>query len=397
MFAIFENIVSSLEIMWGSKLRSGLTMLGVVIGVFAVVMLVALGEGAKKYVIMQVESMGIGAHTLMVRPGKKGQQMRGQSDSLKYEDCTALRHEIPEIVELTPFSVGQAEVKYGPFKRTTSFFGVGDSYPIVTNREMLSGRFFGPFEVNSRRKIIVIGTKIMEDVFKGMDPVGERMTISGEKYTVIGVMAPKGRIGEMDLDDMCCIPFTTATSLFKSSRLSRIVILANGPEAVPKVSDHVYEVLAARHGKIDFFTRTQGEVLKKLDMILGTLTTAVVGIAAISLIVGGVGIMNIMLVSVTERTREIGVRKSVGATNGDIFQQFLVESGIIGLIGGASGLGLSLFCCAALGYALGFEFVTPVWSMVLGLTFSAFVGVVSGVYPAMRAARQDPIEALRYD
>ncbi|HOX36817.1 MAG TPA: ABC transporter permease [Candidatus Brocadiia bacterium] len=396
MNKLIEGILEALEVLWGAKMRSALTMLGVIIGVFAVVMLVALGEGAKKYVVMQVEGLGLGAHTLMVYPGKKGLPTR--QSTITYSDCLALKQEIPEIVELTPTCLGPADIKFGPWKRTINVFGVDSCYPVVTGRQLKEGRFYTAFEVETHRKVVVIGTTIAKETFKGVNPLGERLTIDGQKFAVIGIFEEKGRIMEFDMDALAFIPFTTAMSLFNSKRITEIIVLTKGGNMINQANDHVYEVLKSRHGgRIDFNTQSQGEILKQLDLIMNTLTMAVAGIAGVSLLVGGVGIMNIMLVAVTERTREIGIRKSIGATNDDIFQQFLVEAGIIGVVGGALGLLASIVSCKVLGYLIYFEFVTPLWSIFLGLVFSGIVGVISGVYPAMRAAKQDPIEALRYD
>ncbi|HOX36819.1 MAG TPA: ABC transporter permease [Candidatus Brocadiia bacterium] len=393
---MIESIVAALEVLWGTKLRSALTMLGVIIGVFAVVMLVALGEGAKKYVIIQVQSLGVGAHTMIVHPGKPGPVTR--VSSLKVSDCAAMKYEIPEIVDLTPTMLGPADLKYGPRKRTINVFGVDACYTVIANRQVREGRFFADHEVSSHRKAIVIGTTTARELFQGVNPIGERINVSGEKYTVVGILEEKGRLMEFDMDDMAYIPYTCAMSLFNTKFINEVLVLTKGKEYLNQARDHIYEVVKAEHGgKMDFHTHTQDELLKNLDRIMNALTMAVTGIAGVSLLVGGVGIMNIMLVAVTERTREIGLRKSVGATNSDIFQQFVIESGIIGVLGGVVGLGISVFCCSALGYALAFEFVTPMWSIVVGLLFSAFVGLISGVYPAMRAARQDPIQALRYD
>ncbi|HOX36820.1 MAG TPA: ABC transporter permease [Candidatus Brocadiia bacterium] len=393
---LIESFDSAFETLWHSKMRSLLTMLGVIIGVIAVIVLVALGEGTKKFVTDTIIGFGMGANVLLVNPGKEGQP--SSVSALTYGDARALREDVPGVEILTPVLVGSAYVKYGLNDYMTLIIGVSDDYPNIVHRNIGRGRFYTEFEVRSRRRVCVMGTEVAEAVFGNVEPIGERVAIKGQKFTIVGTLEEKGELFGFDLDDLVCIPNTTAESLLGSKQLDQIVILTKGPEVLSTVRSMVYDIMKKRHrDREDFHTQTQDEVLSILDKIISKFTVAVTTIAAISLVVGGIGITNIMLVSVTERTREIGVRKSIGASNEHIFYQFLTEAVLISVFGGGIGLAFSLFACAVLGKVLGFAFVIPNWAIIMGLTFSIVVGVISGVYPAVRASRLNPIDALRHE
>jgi len=393
---LLEAVDSGFEALWSNKLRSVLTMLGVIIGVLAVIVLVALGEGTKKFVTDTISSFGLGANVLLLNPGKSGNPTT--ISALTYGDARALSDSIPEIIDLTPVIVGSAYVKYGLKEYNTLIVGVSSAYPQIVNRRVSMGRFYTEFDVRNRRCVAVMGTEVARALFGNVDPIGERVRIRSRKFTVVGLLREKGELFGFDLDDMVLIPNTAAESVVGTKSLAQIVLLCKDQESVGNVRSHVHEIIKRRHrDREDFHTQTQDEVLSILDKIISKFTVAVTTIAAISLIVGGIGITNIMLVSVTERTREIGIRKSIGATNNDIFNQFLTEAMLISFSGGALGLLISLLSCKALSRVMGFDFVIPNWAVFMGLTFSIIVGVIAGVYPAMRAAQLDPIDALRYE
>jgi len=392
-----ESFYLAIETLMSNKTRSFLTMLGVVIGVFAVITLVAIGEGAKTYVYEQISKFGTGSRYMELHPGKdRGPSM--MTDKLTYRDTEAIEKYCPSVAAVDPRTMGGFELKYGKNKMNIQFgMGVSYRYPEMFTHGVVMGRFYTKSEQDSRKKVAVIGQKVVEKLFSGFNPVGEKMKINGKSFLVVGVFEKKGYTMGFDYDEIVAIPVTTAQKLLDTNRIMEVGISAKTDELLYKAKEEVKQLLIKRHKKEDFRLDTMEESLSMINNILGFLTLAIGGIASISLLVGGIGIMNIMLVSVNERIREIGIRKSVGATRRDIFIQFLIESIVISMVGGTAGIILGVGTSMAIMRALGITPIISLWSASLAYFVSIFVGIVSGVYPATRAAALDPVEALRYE
>jgi len=394
---LIESFNLSFETLFGNKLRSFLTMLGVVIGVFAVITLVAIGEGAKAYVYEQVSKFGTGQNYMEIHPGKdQGPSM--MTEKLTYRDAEAIERDCPAVKAVDPRTMGSVELRYGKEKMNIQFgMGVSYRYPEVIKHEVATGRFFNKPEQETRKKVVVIGQKVVEKLLSGFNPIGEKIKINGKNFIVVGVFGRKGVSFGFDYDELIAIPITSAQKLFDTNRIFEIGVSAKSDALVYKAKEEIKALLIKRHKKEDFRIDTQEESLSMVGNILNFLTFVVGGIASISLLVGGIGIMNIMLVSVNERIREIGIRKSVGATKKDIFIQFLVEAIVISMVGGTVGIILGVGSSMLIMKALGITPIVSLWSASLAYFVSIFVGVVSGVYPATRAAALDPVEALRYE
>ena len=392
-----ESFYLAIETLLSNKMRSFLTMLGVVIGVFAVITLVAIGEGAKTYVYEQVSKFGTGSRYMELHPGKDhGPSM--MTAKLTYRDTEAIEKYCPSVSGVDPRTMGGFELKYGKNKMTIQFgMGVSSRYPEMFTHGVVMGRFFTKSEQDSRKKVAVIGLKVVEKLFSGFNPIGEKLKINGKTFLVVGVFEKKGYTMGFDYDEIVAIPVTTAQKLLDTNRIMEVGISVKTDDVLYKAKEEVRQLLIKRHKKEDFRLDTMEESLSMINNILGFLTLAIGGIASISLLVGGIGIMNIMLVSVNERIREIGIRKSVGATKRDIFVQFLIESVVISMVGGTVGILLGVGTSMAIMQALGITPIISLWSANLAYFVSILVGVVSGVYPATRAAALDPVEALRYE
>jgi putative ABC transport system permease protein len=401
MIKLFEELLEffwqAIETLWNNKMRSSLTMLGVVIGVFAVITLVAMGEGAKQYIYDLVSSFGTGAAYMEVHPGKD----RGPAaftEKLTYQDAESIAKDCPDVSNVDPRVFATGDVRYGKEKMDIPFvMGVSYKYPAVFSHKVVRGRFFNKTEEDVRKKVCVIGQKIVTELFSGFDPIGDRLKINSKNFTVVGVFEEKGAFLGFDYNKIVVIPITSAEQLFDTKKVMEIGVSAKSDKVVYKAKDEVHQLLLKRHKKEDFRIDTQEDSLSLINNILGFLTMVIGGIASISLLVGGIGIMNIMLVSVNERIREIGIRKSVGATKRDIFLQFLIESVVISMLGGTIGIILGVVASLGIMKLLGITPVVSVWSACLAYFVSILVGVVSGVYPATRAAQLDPVEALRYE
>lgn len=395
---ILDTFIMAVKSIFANKLRSSLTMLGVVIGIASVIILVAIGEAAKQYVVTQMQSFGMNAAFVQVSPGKNsGDYMAFLNNKLRIKHAKMLET-VPGITEVMPIIAGKAKLKYGKKEYSVNQgWGVGDNYPKVFSHKVDRGRFFNKGEVEGNKKICVIGQKVVDELFGSFNPIGEKMKVNGRKFTIIGVFEKRGKMLVQDMDDVVAIPVTTAMSLFDTKGLVEIDILAKNGEVLPKVIKDIKKTLLTDMTDEDFHTETQEGMMSMLNNIIGLLTSVIGGIAAISLIVGGIGIMNIMLVSVTERTKEIGIRKAVGARKIDIFIQFLVESIVISFFGGIFGIILGLSGTFVIMAIFKLGMVVVLWALTLACSVSIAIGVVSGVYPAMRAVNLDPIEALRYE
>ncbi|HBQ50788.1 hypothetical protein A3B42_04030 [Candidatus Daviesbacteria bacterium RIFCSPLOWO2_01_FULL_38_10] len=388
-----ETINSALTAILANKLRSFLTMLGIVIGVTSVILLISLVTGLKTYITNQIQELG--ANLLIVIPGRiGGARSPGgvQANRLEFKDAVNLRSKLASEAQVSAAIQRNATLKFGnKLDKGVAVFGVETTYPQVISLKLTEGRFFN----QSDRKVAVIGTTVKNNLFGEGKTTGQIIDVAGIKYTVIGVLGPRGAIFGIDLDNSIYIPISSSQKQFGIDRLNTIYISANSADSVKDVQQKATNLLKKRLSEDEFTVQTQEQTLSTISQVTGVLSLALGGIAAISLIVGGIGIMNIMLVSVTERTREIGLRKAVGAKPKDIRNQFLIEAITLSGLGGIIGIILGV----VISFIIGRFFTTtvPWWSVILSFGFSTLVGVIFGVAPAIRASRLDPIEALRHE
>jgi putative ABC transport system permease protein len=380
-----------------------LTTLGVLIGVLSVILLVGLGDAVRSYVLETFA--GIGSNLIQIRAGR--QETRGITppqmnvkNRMTLEDVRALERRAYTLDGVSPMLLSSGELRNGELRRNVMVLGVGDRYYDLRNLHIGRGSFISPEDLDGRRRVVVIGETVVRELFgTSANPLGSTIYISSAPFRVIGVMEKKGRTFGFDLDDLAFIPATAAQDLFNIETLSEILVRARDRNTVDPAIEEITEVLSSRRGgAVDFTIYSQDDMVSTVNQIMSTLTFFLGAIASISLVVGGIGIMNIMLVSVKERTREIGVRRAVGARWRDILVQFLVEAVVVSMLGGMVGVALGFVAIRIIAH---FEPGLPVelssWNIAMALGFSALVGIVSGVFPAIRAADLDPVEALRYE
>ena len=403
-----ETIVVALGALRANKLRSLLTMLGIVIGVAAVIAVVALGRGAQKAVNDRISALG--TTLLTVSPGQAmgmgGVRTGFGSARLTMEDSKALEDRGTTLLAVQPEMSGQLQVQFVNKNTNTQIVGVTANYPQVRKYEMAAGRFFTAAEDASRQRLAVVGPTVLENLgVQSPDGIiGETIRIRGIQCTVIGVYKSKGQASPFNNpDDQVLIPITTARfRILGQNRVRSISVLAPSEDEIPETMAEIQKILRREHhlrtGKEDDFnTRSQADFLNTLGETTQVFSLLLAGIATVSLIVGGIGIMNIMLVSVTERTREIGIRKALGATRNNIMFQFLIEAIVLCLLGGAIGIAVGAGGATAFTKLMGWTTDVGTSAILLAFGFSAAVGLVFGVYPARRAATMDPIVALRYE
>jgi putative ABC transport system permease protein len=407
-----QNLLEALESLTSNKLRSGLTMLGIIIGVGAVIAMLSVGQGASATISGSINSIGT---NLIFVVGSTNEDVTVRRP-LTLEDAEAIGDPLnaPSILLTSVmYTVPRMKVSAAGKTVTMTVTAVTPTYDEIRNLEMQDGEFLSDVHMNGRASVAVLGTTTAENLF-GADEglIGETVRIQGQPFRIIGVQKSKGGSGFSDEDDVLYVPYTTAVSRLAQrsgeapNRVDMVVASAVSAESVPDASEEIRQILRVRHhtevGKDDFTLMTQQDFLSLTSQIMGVLTIFLGGIAAISLLVGGIGIMNIMLVSVTERTREIGLRKALGARRRDIMIQFLTESATLSVFGGLIGIGLGALLAFGVGQiakATGNAF-TPVIgldSVLLATLFSAAVGLFFGIYPASRAAGLEPVEALRYE
>ena len=411
--SILEGLRLAINGLLSNRLRSVLTMLGILIGVSAVILLVGVGNGASVAVQQQIQSLG--SNLLTVFPsnarGAGGvQQGFGTGSTLTLDDVKAIanRQTSPDVVTAIPSTGGRAQLTYGNQNWNSSLTGTTQDFPSVRNYQLASGQFFSSGEVDASSKVAVIGPTVASNLFSGADPIGQVMKINRQNFRVIGVFASKGSSGGFNnQDDVVVVPITSAWSYLLGGRgrnVQQIYVEATSAEATAAASTEVTEVLLDRHHisdptLADFQILSQQDVLNSASQTTGVLTLMLGAIAGISLVVGGIGIMNIMLVTVTEQTREIGIRKAIGARRQDILLQFLIESMFLSGLGGALGI-LIGFGLARVLPLLVSTLPTPIIStpsVFMAFGISVGIGLFFGLYPANRAARLRPIEALRYE
>ncbi len=402
------NVAVSVRIAWraiaANPLRSLLTMLGVIIGVASVLAMVAIGQGARRAVTQQVEALG--SNLLTVFAGVQrfgGVATAGPVQTLTLADAQAIAAEVPNVTGVSAEFSRQAQVVFREQNTTTQVSGVTPQFPEVRNFHPVAGSFITEEDMRRRARVAVLGQTVARQLFGDGDPVGQQVKIRGVTFTVIGLMEPKGATGFMDRDDVVFIPLSTAQRrLFGVDYVRSIYVQVASPAAMEAAQSDVAALLRRRHRlgptqEDDFTIRSQADVLQAITGVSRTMTFLLGGIAAVSLIVGGIGIMNIMLVSVTERTREIGIRKAVGARTQDILTQFLVESVLLSVSGGLVGILVGALGSRLVTRLAGWATLLSLQAVVLAFAFAVAVGVFFGLYPAQRAARLDPIEALRYE
>jgi len=388
-----------------NKMRSLLTMLGIIIGVGAVITLVALGQGSQQDIEGQVASLG--TNLLIIQPGSsRFGGVRGGAGSLgtlALKDVTTLRRNAVLLAAISPEVRVQSQVVAGANNWNTSVFGGDPNYLEIRNYQLARGRSFTERELAARGKVAILGRTVADQLFPGEDPVGARIRIRNVPFQVIGILAGKGQSAMgSDQDDVILAPTTTVLyRLGDGKTLRAIVASARSAEEMEPAKKEIEGILREAHqlagGEDDFRLRDQSEINQMATRVTGTLTLLLSAIAGVSLLVGGIGIMNIMLVSVTERTREIGIRLAIGARPRDILAQFLVEAATLSLFGGLVGIGAGLGGAALGGRLLGISLVVDPFIIGIAVVFTGAVGIFFGFYPARKAANLNPIDALRYE
>ncbi len=390
-----------------NKMRSGLTMLGIIIGVGAVIAMVAIGEGASSMVQSQIAALGdnvvnIFPGSMMGPGGRHGEA--GSASSLDEEDALAIAQVVRSIKAVSPIAMSGGQVVFGNQNWSTSIFGVGPDFLAIRSWRLSAGTNFSESAVRSSGKVCILGQTLVDNLFAGQNPIGQTIRIRKTPFTVIGVLEAKGQnTWGRDQDDTILAPYTTVMKkLSATTKLSMILASATSLEDTPRATEEITELLRARHhlppGQEDDFTvRTQQDVADIVGSTARVMRVLLAAIASVSLLVGGIGIMNIMLVSVTERTREIGVRMAVGAKGWHVLVQFLSESVVLASIGGLLGILLGIATAKLIAQFAHWPILIAPESVVLAFLFAATIGVFFGYWPARKAARLDPIEALRYE
>jgi putative ABC transport system permease protein len=402
----FEGMSVAIAALNSNKMRSLLTMLGIIIGTGAVITMIALGNGARQAVQDRISQMG--ANLRYMRPGVEGpghvHGPAGGGTNLTEADAEAILNDCPAVLAVAPEINGSAQVKFGNNNWNTRIVGTYPEYEWVRNAPLQAGAYFTHADNNVRRRVCVIGETVAENLF-GNDvyPVGQTIKIRNINFQVIGLLAEKGAQGWGDSDDQIIVPLRTAQKrLFGRDHVSSISIRAVNQESINRATLEIESVMRRRHklqpgAENDFSIRSMTDIASTLGETTETFTMLLASIALVSLLVGGIGIMNIMLVSVTERTREIGVRKAVGGRRRDILTQFLIESITLSLAGGLLGIAVGIGGAYALAHFAGWNTLVAPEAIVLAFGFSFAVGVFFGYYPARKASKLDPIEALRYE
>ena len=400
-----ESFLMAWASLVANKLRSLLTMLGIIIGVAAVIALVSIGNGVKQDIEDSISSLG--SNLLVVMPGAPRtpgvRPSQGSMKSLKISDYEAIA-KLEGVKAASPMTNGSYVVIYQNKNWTTSVAGVNSNFQDVNNWTMTSGRFFSDKNVQNRERVAVVGQTVVKNLFADEDPVGKEIRVKNIPFRVIGVLKSKGN-GTMgnDQDDTVLIPYTTSMERVEGiDYLRRVYVVAKDDGGIDRLQADIENLLRVRHNikdtnLDDFNIQNMKSIMETVAQTTGTFTLFLGAVAAISLVVGGIGIMNIMLVSVTERTREIGVRKALGATYSVIVTQFLIEAVVISLMGGFIGIAFGIGASKVIGMVSGMSTVVSVPTIIMSFAFSMAIGLIFGIYPARKAAKLNPIDALHYE
>jgi putative ABC transport system permease protein len=389
-----------------NKMRAALTMLGIIIGVAAVIVMVAVGFGARSRIRAQINNLG--TNMIVITPGAAQQSGVSQGaqafPNLSVEDVDKIRKEAQVVTAVSPVIVTRAQVIGDAGNWRTLINGVDTDYQVIRDWQTSSGEFFTPEHVDGMRKVAVLGKTVADQLFPGTDPVGQEIQIRNVPFDIVGVLTPKGQTASgTDSDDIVLIPYTTARTALSGRMFIPQILASTASEGDIAAAQEEIRVLLRESRRIgdgeteDFTVRNQNDLAQAAEGSTKVMTLLLAAIASISLLVGGIGIMNIMLVSVTERTREIGIRLAIGARGSDVLTQFLVESIVMGVLGGLLGLALGVIGSEVLGHFTGWETVISPLIMLVAVAFSGAVGVFFGYYPARKAAALHPIQALRYE
>jgi putative ABC transport system permease protein len=403
---IDKLLVVAWDALRANKVRSALTMLGIIIGVMSVVVLISLGQASQAYITQQVQ--GLGASVLILTPGNPKQGGFGGgvggAQTLTLDDVKVIE-QVPGVTDVTPSASIGTTLKIGNQSTATTVIGSVPNILQVQSVKLGQGRFFTEQEARQGRRVAVIGHKIYQEQFldQRLDPATDSMKIEGQRYRIVGILAEQGSSAFGSIDSQLIIPIATFQQNLKGGkRLNSVMVKAGSEKYLPMVQEQVRELLRSRHklgrrDDDDFKIQTQAEVLATVGTITSVFTGLLAGIAAISLLVGGIGIMNIMLVSVRERTREIGLRKAVGAKHRDILTQFLIESASLSLAGGLIGIAVGVLLSWIATRAVNLPTILSPLAILGSFAFSAAVGIFFGLYPANKAAKLDPVDALRFE
>ncbi len=399
---LLETLQTAWRALTANRLRTALTMLGIIIGVASVVAMLALGEGARASVESSIKSLG--TNLLFIRPSSASSRgvSGGSMQTMTLDDAAAIA-KIAGVVRVAPEANANAQAKYFANNENASVVGSTPDYFAVRNFTVANGALFTAADEQAGRRVAVLGGTIAANLFGGLDPVGDRIQLKGRTFTVIGVLTVKGQAGFSNPDEQIVVPLTALQrSLSGNDRLGSISTQLDDAANATTVQEDITRLLRARHkladsDEDDFRISTQAEMLETMNQVTGVFTALLGGVAAVSLLVGGIGIMNIMLVSVRERTREIGIRKAVGARNQDILVQFLIESVVVSVFGGILGLLLGYLIAVVFASLTSTPTTVPMYAMVLSLATSGGIGIVFGVWPARVAAKLNPVDALRYE